>query len=115
MSRIKTAGLLESVFFALGYLEVYLVEGESMVNTLMPGSKVLIDPRGTLSTGDIVIARHPYRTDLEICKRIKVLDEVKEALYLISDNPEGSTDSRTFGTVPIKYVKGKVVAILDDD
>ncbi|NNE65588.1 MAG: nickel-type superoxide dismutase maturation protease [Pyrinomonadaceae bacterium] len=108
---IKKAGWLETVFLLAGYLERYQIEGDSMTPTLQPGDEVVIDPRGMLNSGDIVVIRHPFKSDVVMVKRIEEIEE-DGSLYLLSDNPEGSQDSRTFGAVPIKYLKGKVVAVI---
>lgn len=109
---LKKSGYLETFFLLVGYLELYRIEGDSMVPTLRPGDDVAVDPNGTLAVGDVVVIRHPFKTDIVMIKRIfRIEDDGK--LFLSSDNPFESTDSRTFGAVPIEYLKGKAVAVLD--
>lgn len=82
-----------------------------MIPTLMPGDEVAVDLRAALSPGDIVVLRHPYKKDIVLIKRLERI-EPDGRLFVVSDNPDGSTDSRTFGAVPLEYKKGKAVAIL---
>ena len=99
------------MFLLVGYLERYRVEGDSMSPTLAPGCDVAVDPNGTLAQGDVVVIRHPYKTDVVMIKRIFRIEEDGK-LFLSSDNPFESTDSRAFGAVSIEYLKGKAVAVL---
>ena len=112
MRRLKKSGWLETAFLLVGYLERYRVDGDSMTPTLVPGDMVVVDPNGTLYEGDIVVARHPYRRDVVMIKRIGKMEDDGQ-FFLISDNPEGSKDSRTFGAVPLNCIKGKAVALLE--
>lgn len=81
-------------------------------HTTSPGDQVLVDPQACAKAGpregDIVIARHPYRTDVWLVKRVVgVLDDGR--CLLAGDNPEESTDSRLFGAMPRSYILGRVV------
>ena len=76
------------------------VTGDSMLPILPPGSLVIAYPinEGTkLVRGDVVVARRPDRPSLEMVKRISEIDG--DRFYLLGDNPNASTDSRTFGPV----------------
>ncbi|RME41320.1 MAG: nickel-type superoxide dismutase maturation protease [Caldilineae bacterium] len=91
----------------------FRVNGDSMRPLLEPGDEVLVDPRAYRRTppqiGDVVIARHPFRRDVRLIKRVtKVLDG--DRYELRGDNPAASTDSRTFGAVPRRHLLGKVTA-----
>jgi nickel-type superoxide dismutase maturation protease len=86
-----------------------------MVPLLEPGGEVLVDPRAyrqkSPHPGDIVVARHPYRTDLRLIKRVaKVLDDGR--CVLEGDNPSESTDSRVFGAIPPERIVGRVTSRL---
>lgn len=82
-----------------------------MLPTLADGDKVLVDEKGYISIGDIVLAKHPYKTDIKIVKRVsEIADDGR--LTLIGDNPATSTDSRTFGTVSLESTIGKVTSKL---
>jgi nickel-type superoxide dismutase maturation protease len=89
------------------------VTGESMLPALRPGDEVLIDPgayrRVPVQPGDLVVARHPYRTDVQLVKRVgSVLDDGRCALE--GDNPSESTDSRSFGAVAPERIVGRVTS-----
>ena len=84
---------------------------------LEPGDEVLVhlgayrwrSPR----PGQVVLARHPWRKDVLLIKRIERV-EPGGALFLRGDNPQStaSTDSRSFGAVPRSHLLGRVVARL---
>lgn len=84
-----------------------------MAPLLEPGDEVLVDPRAYQRKppcrGDIVVTRHPYRTDLRLIKRVV---EVLESGYCVleGDNPSESTDSRVFGPVPPERMLGRVTS-----
>ena len=84
-----------------------------MVPLLKPGDEVLVDPRAYRRLpprpGDIVVARHPYRTDLRLVKRVaEVLDNGH--CLLQGDNPAESTDSRVYGPLPPERILGRVTS-----
>ena len=74
---------------------------------LAPNDEVLIDPRAALVAGDLVLARHPYRRDTRIIKRLSAWTDAGAA-RLEGLNPKHSTDSRSFGAVPKDLLLGKV-------
>lgn len=80
------------------------VVGESMVPTLHPGTIVVVKPIETYEERDIVVIEHD---GLEKIKRIKHINE--NMVYVLGDNPAESTDSREFGWVDEKIVRGKVI------
>lgn len=76
--------------------------------------------------GDVVIARCPYDPDKMICKRIAAVatDDVvinprsfypsvvripRGHVWLAGDNPDQSTDSRSYGPVSTGLIRGRVV------
>jgi nickel-type superoxide dismutase maturation protease len=87
------------------------VEGDSMIPSLRSGDKVLIDPKASVKPGDIVLARHPFKSSVRILKRVTSI-EPDGRFYLSGDNPDDSTDSRTFGTISKLDILGKAVARL---
>ena len=97
--------------FFLGRLEAYRVDGDSMLPTLKDGDAVMIATSQSISPGDIVLAKHPYKQSVKVLKRVEKIDDAGR-FSLIGDNPAESTDSRTFGTVPIEYIYGKAVCRL---
>jgi nickel-type superoxide dismutase maturation protease len=86
-----------------------------MLPTLAPGDPILVDlgayRRAPPRPGEVVLARHPYRTDLRMVKRVVSL-AADGRCALAGDNPEESTDSRAFGLLPEERVLGRVVARL---
>ena len=54
------------------------------------------------------VAEPAFMQSVKILKRVRDID-AQGNMILIGDNEAESTDSRTFGSVPIKSVKGMVV------
>lgn len=90
--------------------EQYRVEGDSMLPELKNGDIVLVKKIENLQVGDIVVANHPFRKTF-IIKRITEISTGGK-LFLKGDNPQESTDSRTFGEIDKKDILGKVVSRL---
>jgi len=82
-----------------------------MAPTLLDGDVVLINPRANIETGDVVLARHPYKHSVKILKRVGDIN-AHGNYDLTGDNEKESTDSRTFGPIPSKDILGKVVCRL---
>lgn len=90
-------------------------EGRSMEPTVSSNSVLLVSkiPKWTrnIERNDIVIARSPYKSDLDVCKRVLFLGgEQVPGLDLVippnhvwveGDNKEESFDSRHYGPIPI--------------
>jgi nickel-type superoxide dismutase maturation protease len=108
---MKEANWKERILFFLGLRKGFRVEGNSMLPALKDGDAVLIDPREKVVGGDIVLANHPFKKSVKILKRLEHFDD-KGDLFLAGDNREESTDSRTFGAVPLKYLIGKATSRL---
>jgi signal peptidase I len=94
------------------------VAGSSMRPALEPGDWVIaiaVVP-GRVRRGDVVVVEHPERPGFEIVKRVVHVPgdvtpgglELVEEVWVEGDEPEGSTDSRRFGPVPIDRVRGRV-------
>ncbi len=87
-----------------------------MCPTLSAGQRVLVDPRAyrrrAPALGEIVVARHPYRTDVHLVKRVARLDG--ERIHLLGDNPAQSTDSRTLGGFSPERIVGRVTSTLPE-
>lgn len=103
--------LSEFVLWLLGKRKRFRVKGNSMLPLLKPEEEVLIYLRfhhhQSLNVGDIVVAKHPHRNDLQIIKRVDFISE-EGKLFLRGDNPEESTDSRQFGMVCLEEIIGRV-------
>ena len=82
-----------------------------MAPILAEGDEVLVAPRATCRPGDVVVARHPFRTDVHLVKVLETYDERGHA-RLVGVAPGESTDSRSFGAVPPDLLRGRVVSAL---
>lgn len=113
--------------------EVSMCAGPSMLPSLNPsGDIVVIDrwsPRvGRVRVGDVVTAVSPNNPRQNVCKRVTGLagEEVAVAaragerrprrltvpqghVWLEGDNAANSTDSRSYGPVPLAMVSGRVL------
>ena len=83
-----------------------------MEPTLHDGDVVKVDLDAYATTspqpGDVILARHPFIRDVRIVKRVARV--VPEGLVLQGDNPDPleSTDSRSYGPLPVERVLGRV-------
>jgi nickel-type superoxide dismutase maturation protease len=107
---LGVAGLGAAV--ALGAVAVrrVVVEGTSMVPTLVPGDRVLVvrlPRRWPLRPGDVVAVADPRRPDRLLVKRVASVTSRPERVVVAGDNALGSTDSRTFGPVARQSVWGR--------
>ena len=105
-------GLVDLFHCLTGRRRRYRIVGRSMWPTLSPGERVWVDcgvyTCSRPQAGDIVLARHPYRTDVHIVKRVEcVLSDGR--CVLAGDNAVDSTDSRIFGAVPASHILGRVI------
>jgi nickel-type superoxide dismutase maturation protease len=93
------------------------VTGASMRPTLEPGDWALgVGPgRRGLRRGDVVVFDHPERPGFEVVKRLRWTDDdptsTGNVLWVMGDDPAGSTDSRQFGPVSEAQVRGRLVLI----
>lgn len=88
------------------------VAGESMSPALEAGEYVLVDMRaydrrGPIA-GDVVLAADPREPGRTLVKRIADIDPAG-GVWLLGDNKDASTDSRTFGWVPGEALVGRVL------
>ena len=89
------------------------VEGHSMAPTLEPGDCLLVEavtyrarrPR----VGDVVLADDPRLPSRELIKRIAAVDPAAGSALLVGDAPDASTDSRTFGVIPLDAIRWRAV------
>ncbi|MDF1660702.1 MAG: nickel-type superoxide dismutase maturation protease [Planctomycetota bacterium] len=94
-----------------------VIEGSSMTPTLVNGDTVVITPKAYQSTppaiGDLVYARHPFKTDVRLVKRVHALSD-DGLLDLRGDNTDAlsSTDSRSLGKLSPSLLFGQVIAKL---
>jgi len=97
--------------YFLGRKKAFLVDGDSMLPTLNSGDVVLLDKATDFQVGDLVLAEHPFRSNVRIIKRIAEITP-EGRFILAGDNAAESTDSRTFGAVSIELILGRVVCRL---
>jgi nickel-type superoxide dismutase maturation protease len=109
--EIPIAGFVEKLRLFAGRLHGIVIEGDSMTPTLKTGDRVLVAKDSVINVGDIVVARHPFKSSVKILKRVSSI-ETDENISLIGDNPNESSDSRGFGSIKRTDVIGKVVARL---
>lgn len=92
----------------------FRVTGISMQPTLNPGEEILIDPQAfqkrSPQINDLVVASHPQQPDLEIVKRVSKIakSDTGDRFFLLGDNLNHSSDSRSFGLVTKKQIIGRV-------
>lgn len=84
-----------------------------MFPLLKPGEEILVDTRAYRhrlpEIGELVVAKHPHRQDLRIIKRVAFVDENGDC-FLVGENREQSSDSRSFGFVSSQRIIGRVTS-----
>lgn len=75
-----------------------------MLPALRAGQIVVGRPKSSVCVGDVVVMRHG---GLEKIKRVAKMRS--DAVYVLGDNAAASTDSRSFGWLPIGAIVAKVV------
>ncbi len=79
--------------------------GPSMEPALRNGDCWVVRLGSRVSPGDVVLAVHPLRPDLQIVKR--AIRPEGSGWWLEGDNPEFSDDSRIYG--PVSEILGRLV------
>jgi len=87
------------------HLTTVRIIGPSMEPGLRNGDCWVVRVGARIAPGDIVLAVHPLRPDLQIVKR--VIRPEGSGWWIEGDNPEASDDSRAFG--PVDTVIGRLV------
>ncbi len=80
-----------------------VVSGLSMIPTLAPGERLLVRNDGPIALGDIVVFERESQFDVK-----RVLHIEAEGIFVQGDNDLVSTDSRTYGLIPLDDVVGTV-------
>ena len=99
-------GLL-ALLLARRQLDVVEVRGRSMAPALVPGDRLLVTRAARLRIGDVVLAHDPRDPRRELVKRVSGLEFGRVTLR--GDNPSGSTDARTFGSIRPAAVRWRVI------
>lgn len=94
----------------LGNRVLINVVGDSMSPTYKDGETLIMNPKAYKRRlpleNEIVVFNHPYIENMILLKRVSWVKE--NQLYLVGDK-KSSTDSRSFGTVPLHKLRGKVI------
>ncbi|HEV7862516.1 MAG TPA: nickel-type superoxide dismutase maturation protease [Acidimicrobiia bacterium] len=93
----------------LGRLQV---SGESMAPTLIPGDRVIVlrglgPLRPAIRVGDLVAVIDPRPPGRMMIKRVSEL--ARDGVAVRGDNEAASTDSRHFGPVDPRNIRGRVI------
>ena len=111
---LRAVRAIPGVYALLAFLTArrIAVRGGSMLPALAPGERVLFDRLAYVldrpRTGDIVLARHPARPGVRMIKRVAEREGLGRGEYwLLGDNAEGSTDSRTLGAFRRRDIVGR--------
>ena len=80
------------------------IVGPSMEPTIRNGEVYLVRRGGVVRVGDAVLLEHPLRPHLLTVKR--AVRREGQGWWVEGDNPDASSDSRTFGVVPEEYIRG---------
>jgi phage repressor protein C with HTH and peptisase S24 domain len=86
----------------MGY-RMAVVSGLSMVPTLAPGERLLVRTDGPIVLGDIVVFRQSDQFDVK-----RILHIESGGIFVQGDNELVSTDSRSYGLIPIDDVLGTI-------
>lgn len=107
-----TAAALAAVA-ARRWLDAVEVRGRSMLPTLRPGDRLIVEAwsfrRRPPRVGEVVLAADPRDPERELVKRVAAVDLASGTVRLRGDAAGESTDSRSFGAVPIGAVRWRVV------
>lgn len=89
------------------FLFIRRVVGHSMSPRLNPGKLVIASPiHKKLQPGQVIILEQGGK---EKIKRIERIDASAKQLFVIGDNLKASSDSRHFGWISNRQVRGRVL------
>jgi nickel-type superoxide dismutase maturation protease len=95
-------------------VDVVEVNGMSMAPALLPGDRLVVEALSYRSRmprrGEIVLADDPRDPARELVKRVGLVDAESGTAELVGDASETSTDSRTFGPMPLAALRWRVAA-----
>lgn len=101
--------------FVVGETVVYSYNKENKIGRIvaMPGDVVNIDEKGLVVNNSHQYEPKIYKETLPFTDGIKYPVKLKEnEIFLLADNRDKSVDSRLFGPVEKKYIKGKIFTLL---
>ena len=107
---LAAAGLKDLLLFFCGRRRLLKIQGDSMLPHLQSEDRILINPRITPRSGDVVVAWHPSKPGLRLIKRLHGMEP--NGMILLGDNPSASTDSRQLGPIPTALMIGVAVSRL---
>lgn len=108
LATLAVAVLAVAVLAARRRVAHLVVAGHSMAPTLCPGDRLLVVRTGRRPrVGDLVVTSDPRAPDRMLIKRVhSVIDDRADVR---GDNAVASTDSRTFGPLPLSAADACVV------
>ncbi|MDU5461245.1 signal peptidase I [Anaerococcus vaginalis] len=101
--------------FVVGETVVYSYNKENKIGRIvaMPGDVVNIDEKGLVVNNSYQYEPKIYKETLPFTDGIKYPVKLKEnEIFLLADNRDKSVDSRLFGPVEKKFIKGKIFTLL---
>jgi nickel-type superoxide dismutase maturation protease len=92
------------------------VQGSSMAPTLQPGDFLIAVRSGPIRRGALGVVEHPDRPGYEMVKRfagvpgdsMEGLSLRADQFWMVGDNPDASTDSRSLGPFDRSTIRGVV-------
>lgn len=91
------------------WLDAVEVHGGSMAPALRAGDRLLVESRSferrAPRVGEVVLAADPREPERELIKRVAAVDPLAGTADLRGDTPNASTDSRSFGAVPLAAIR----------
>jgi mitochondrial inner membrane protease subunit 1 len=104
------AALAAGAALAGRWVDIVEVRGGSMAPSLLPGDLLVVERwtyrRRRPRRGEVVLVRDPREPRRELIKRVAATDG--RLITLRGDAPDASTDSRTFGELPLAGVRWRV-------
>ena len=109
---LPDADAVEKQAYLQGFRKIFVIKGNSMFPALKSGDGVIFNPELEPETGDIILFHHPFIQNLKVVKRIAEI--TSEGNFIVrGDNPQESTDSRSYGAILAKDVLGVAVCRFD--
>ena len=105
--EVKETGLWDIAALLLGRRIRFRVQGRSMLPLLEPQDLVLVISGSTVSVGDLIVLRHPFKLDVILIKYVAFINE-HGSVYVLGVNLQESTDSRTIGWILPTLILGRI-------